>query len=463
MARFSRHPASAPPVAPERERTGHLLLRGWMVFSLFFAFTAPGWVLGFGIPVTAMVGGLIVAGSAVMVAVIRPPFQWRRLPWIAGTFILWAGLSIAWSGWRETSALTWLLLAATTFQGIAVASVLTWREIVRAIGSALGWVVGLSLAAEMLVAWIVGGTLYAGFETDADAGAAEWIGGGILSGARIDGVVGNPNLLGMIALMAVIVFTIEFAARASRRIMLGVWIGLATVTFVLAASVTAWIAAAGVALVLATVLLMRTARRPGERTRYYVGYAVVGAAGALALWIWRTPVFTALDRSADLLDRETIWTAVLDRAGGHLAVGGGFATPWLPWDPAFQGWIVLEGTQITQAHSVWVDVLFQLGVVGVMLLALTYLAFVWRSWFFAVDRPRWDLRDDRPYSALTLLPTLTGAVLLVQGLAETAPLMGWGWMLMILLGSKIKQSPHIGEGPAEQRLAIERGELVSTR
>ena len=136
MASFSRHPASAPPVAPERERTRHLLLRGWMVFSLFFAFTAPGWVLGFGVPVTAIVCGVIVAGSAVMVAVIRPPFQWRRLPWIAGTFILWAGLSIAWSGWRETSALTWLLLVATTFQGVAIASVLTWREIVRAIGAA---------------------------------------------------------------------------------------------------------------------------------------------------------------------------------------------------------------------------------------------------------------------------------------------------------------------------------------
>jgi len=460
MARFSRHPASAPPVAPERERTGHLLLRGWMVFSLFFAFTAPGWVLGFGIPITAIVGAVIVTTSAVVVGIIRPPFQWRRLPWIAGAFILWAGLSIAWSQWAQTSALTWLLLLATTFQGIAIASVLTWREIVRAIGSALGWVIGLSLVAEILVAWIVGGPLYAGFQTDADAGAPEWISGGIFAGARIDGVIGNPNLLGMIALLAVVVFAIEFAARESRRSMLGVWIGLSVLTLVLAASVTAWITAAGVALVLATVLLMRTARRPGERTRYYVGYAVIGAAGALAIWIWRVPLFTAVDRTADLLDREAIWSAVLDRAGDHLGVGGGFATPWLPWDSAFRDWIVLGGRQITQAHSVWVDVLFQLGIVGVILLAFTYLAFVWRSWFFAVDRPRWDLRADRPYSALTLLPTLTGAILLVQGLAETAPLMGWGWMLLILLGSKIKQSPHIGEGPAEQRLAIERGELL---
>lgn len=460
MARYSRHPASAPPVAPERERTGHLLLRAWMVFSLFFAFTAPGWVLAIGLLGTTAVGAAIVAVSGALVAIIRPPFQWRRLPWIAGGFIVWAGLSIAWSGWRETSALTWLLLLATTFQGIAVASVLTWREIVRAVGTALGWVVGLSLAAEILVAWIVGGPLSAGFQTDPDSGAPEWISGAIFEGGRIDGLVGDPNLLGTIALLGVIVFGVEFAARQSRRTTLGIWIALSAVTMVLAASVTAWIAAAGAALVLATVLLMRTARRPGERTRYYVGYAVVGLAGALGLWFWRGPVFTALDRSTDLLDRETIWAAVHARVAEHPIIGGGFATPWLPWDPAFDGWIVLDGRQMAQAHSVWVDASFQLGVVGVVLLALTYLAFAWRSWFFAVDRPRWDLRSDRPYSALTLLPTLTGVVLLVQGTAESAPLMGWGWLLLIMLGTKIKQSPHIGEGPAEQRLAIERGELL---
>ena len=52
--------------------------------------------------------------------------------------------------------------------------------------------------------------------------------------------------------------------------------------------------------------------------------------------------------------------------------------------------------------AMWVDIRMQLGIVGVVVLGLLYLAFVWRSWFFAVDRPRWDLRDDRPYSSLTL-------------------------------------------------------------
>jgi exopolysaccharide production protein ExoQ len=61
---------------------------------------------------------------------------------------------------------------------------------------------------------------------------------------------------------------------------------------------------------------------------------------------------------------------------------------------------------------------------------------------------------------LTLLPTLTIAILQVQGLAESSPLLGWGWLLVVLFGHKVKQSPHVGEGPAEQSVAIERGELT---
>jgi O-antigen ligase len=213
-----------------------------------------------------------------------------------------------------------------------------------------------------------------------------------------------------------------------------------------------------VGIVLVTVLLMRRTRRPGERTRYYIGYAVVGLGGLAALYFFRGAIFSALGRDSDLTGRESIWAKVLERADERPWLGWGYATPWVPWDPAFDGWIIDHGQTVLQAHNMWVDIRMQLGIVGVVLLGLLYLAFVWRSWFFAVDRPRWDLRDDRPYSSLTLLPTLVGAIVLVQGLAESSPLLLWGWMFVVMLGSKIKQSPHVGEGPAEQSAAIERGE-----
>lgn len=463
MAVYTKHPASAPPVAPVREKTGHLMLRGWCIFVLFMSLSGTAWVNAFGELPTAIItiaGGVLSVG---LWAAVRPPVQWRRLPWYALAYVAWAILSLIWSQWREATALTLLLLVITTVQGLFIGSVLTWREIVRAAASALKWVMALSLVFELWVSVFVRVPLLPGFvpRTEPVDPILYWSRNNLFDGGRIQGIMGNANLLGPVALLAVIVFAIRFAARAPRRVLLGVWIGLSAYLFYRASSATAYVAAVAVLIVLVTVLLMRRAKRPGERTRYYLAYAAVGLGGAAAFWLLREPLFAALGRSSDLTGREAIWEAVLQRAVQHPVVGWGFSTPWITSDPAFDGWITDHGETVMQAHNMWVDVFFQLGLVGVFLMGMVYLAFIWRSWFFAVDRPRWDLRADRPYSPLTLLPTLLGAILIVQGLAESNPLLVWGWLFVVMLGYKIKQSPHIGEGAAEMRIAIERGELTA--
>lgn len=464
MAVHSKHPASAPPAAPAREKTGHLLLRGWCIFVLFMALSGTAWINAFGEIPTAVI---TIAGGLLSIGLwfgVRPPVQWRRLPWFAIGYVVWATASIIWSAWREATALTLLLLVITTLQGLFIGSVLTWREIVRALASALKWVIALSLTFELWVSVFIGGPILPGFivpSEPAEDPIVYWSRDNLFDGGRLQGIMGNANLLGPVALLAIIVFAIRFAARAPRRTLLIGWIVVSAFLFVRASSATAFVAAVAVVVVLVTVLLMRRAKRPGERTRYYIAYAVVGIGGLLAFWFLRGPVFEALGRSADLTGRERIWEDVLARANEHPWIGWGFSTPWITTDPAFDGWITDHGQTVMQAHNMWIDVYLQLGVIGVFLMVMTYLAYIWRSWFFAVDRPRWDLRADRPYSPLTLLPTLLGAVLLVQGLAESSPLLLWGWMLVVLLAFKIKQSPHIGEGVAEMRIAIERGELTT--
>lgn len=461
MAVYSKHPASAPPTPPVREKTGHLLLRGWCIFVLFQALSGTAWVHAFGETITAAItiaGGVL---SVILWIVVRPPVQWRRLPWFVVAYVAWATLSLTWSAWPQTSALTLLLLWITTIQALFIGSVLTWRELVRAAASALKWVMALSLLFELAVSLFVGGPLLPGFvipTEPADDPIVYWSRDNLFDGGRLQGIMGNANLLAPVALLAIIVFAIRIASQAPRRTLLWGWIALSAFLFVRASSATAYLAAAAVVVVLATVLLMRRASKPGQRTKYYIAYAVIGIGGLLALWLLRDAIFSALGRSADLTGRERIWAAVLERAGERPWVGWGYATPWTPWDPAFDGWIIDHGQTVLQAHGMWIDVAMQLGIIGVVLLALLYLAFVWRSWFFAVDRPRWDLRADRPYSAETLLPTLLGAIVLVQGLAESTPLLLWGWLFVVMLGAKIKQSPHVGVGPAEQSAAIERGE-----
>ncbi len=462
MVVHTKHPVSAPPQAPIREATGHLLLRGWCIFVIAAAVAGTSWLMAFGTLVSAIVAVVTGLVSGLLWVILRPEVQWRRLPWFALLYVLWAVASLLWSAYPSATALTLLLLLTTTVQALFVGSVLTWRELVRAIASALKWILGLSLVFELWVSLIWGGPILPGFVRPTPGVHYDpivyWSRDNLFDGGRIQGLFGNANPLAYAALLAMIVFAVRIASRAPRRTLLVLWFALAAFLFVRAGSATASLAAAAVIVVLAAVLLMRTTRRPGGRTRFYVAYVVVALGGLTTLWVLRERIFAALGRSSDLTGRETIWGAVWERAIEHPWHGWGFSTPWVPTEPHFDGWIVDHGETVMQAHNMWLDVFLQLGVIGVALIGLTMLAFVWRSWFFAVDRPRWDLVADRPYSPITLVPTLVGAILLVQGLAESAPLLGWGWLFVVMLAFKIKQAPLVGRGASEQRLVGEQGE-----
>lgn len=461
MAVHTKHPIAAPPTAPIRATSGHLLLRGWCIFVLAAALAGPAWPLAVGIPGTAV--AVIAAGvvSATLWAVLRPPVQWRRLPWFAMAYVLWAVASLLWTTHLTVTVATLVLLLVTTMQAVFVAAVLTWRELVRAIASALKWVLALSLVFELWVSVLWRDVLLAGFARPggtADEATRVWSHDELFGGGRIQGIVGDATALAFLALLGMVVFAVRFASRAPRRPLLVGWFALSAFLFFRAGSATAWLAAVAVALVLVTVLAMRTTRRPGERTRYYVVYALVAAVGILVVWFGRGQIFSVLGRATELDGREGAWALITAKALERPVLGWGFATPWPPADTAAAGWIDGLDPALTQAHGVWIDVFLQLGVVGVALLALTFFAYVWRSWFFAVDRPRWDLVADRPYSPVTLVPTLTGAILLVQGVADSGPIVGGGWMLIVLLAFKIKQAPLLGRGASEERLIGEQGE-----
>ncbi len=463
MAVHTKHPVAAPPAAPVREKTGHLLLRAWCIFVLFTALSGTAWVHAFG---EVVAGAVVIGGALLSIGLwfaVRPSVHWQRLPWFVVGYVVWAILSLIWSAWPAVSAWTLLLLVITTVQALFVGSLLTWRELVRAVSSALKWVIGLSLVFELWVSIFVRVPLLPGFvpRTEKLDPIEYWSRNNLFGGGRIQGIMGNANLLGPVALLAIIVFGLLYAGRATRRVTLLLWIAVSAYLFYRASSATAYLAAAAVVVVLATILLMRRADRPGARTKYYLAYAGIGVVSALVLVFFREQIFGALGRESNLTGREDIWAAVLEKATQRPVIGWGFATPWVTADPAFGGWIIDHGVSVQQAHNMWIDVFFQLGAVGVVLMALTYLAFVWRAWFFAVDRPRWDLRADRPYSSLSLLPSLLATVLLVQGIAESGPLLLWGWMFVVMFAFKIKQSPHIGVGPAEQSFAIEQ-DLTAT-
>lgn len=466
MAQYTKHPVSAPPTAPERESTGHLLLRGYviLVFVVAFAHTALYNLVGVygagGVMIVLTLAALAI-GIPMIARATPHPFAWRRLPWSALGYVAFALISVAWSQWRLPTILTWLLLAAVTVNALLVAHVLSWHGIVRALASAFKWILGLSLALELWVSLVVHGPLLPNFLTVPDGDIDPhwyWVRDNLFDGGRIQGIVGNSNVLAIISLFAVVTFGVRFALRARWRTTLVMWMLVAAYMMFRASSATTYVCALAAAVVLMVALLIRRARTPGARTRIYAicGGAVVIVVAAIIAF--HRPLFEALGRSADLTGRtDVIWTKVLERAATHPVFGNGFSSPWIPTDPAFDGWITDHGITVFHAHNMWLDVLMQLGVVGVALMAAAYFGLLWRAWFFAADRPRWNLRADRPYSPLTLLPLLFTVILLVQGLAESTPIMLWGWLLLILFSFKIKSVPLVGVGLDEQSRVTEHG------
>ena len=52
-----------------------------------------------------------------------------------------------------------------------------------------------------------------------------------------------------------------------------------------------------------------------------------------------------------------------------------------------------------------------------------------------------EIRGGDSYWYLALIPLLVLWALLAQGLAESNPIMLWGWMLVVLFTSKLRQRP----------------------
>ncbi|GAA2854889.1 O-antigen ligase family protein [Microbacterium arabinogalactanolyticum] len=465
MAVYTKHPVAAPPAAPARETTGHLMVRAYAVLCLFSVFAH-----------TAVYNLLGTAGSAAVLVVLtlgalgiwvpaiarqRPTrFPWRRLPWAALGYGALALISVLWSRWPGATVLTWSLMAAITATALMVATMLTWQEIVRALSTTLKLILGLSVVIELWVSLVVRHPILPNF-AELPPGkinpVSYWVRGNLFNGGRIQGIVGNAHELAMMCLFALLVFAVLYAARVRRRGLLIGWAVLAVVLLVKGASTTVYLGIVVILAVAAAALIARAAKTPAARRGVYLAFTAIAVIGVAAAVLLRDRVLGLFGKGSDLTGRVEIWQAVWERAITRPVFGNGFSSPWVPWDPAFDRWILNHGITVFHAHDMWLDVFLQLGIVGVVVMLVAWLALLWRSWFFAVDRPRWDLDAQRPYSALSLLPLLLTTALLFEGIAESAPIMLWGWMLLILLSFKMKSVPLIGIGVGERTPVISHG------
>lgn len=413
-----------------------IALRGYCLFLTFSAFAYPFWFNLIGV-----VGAMTLSIATTVISVAIGIAGRRKLHgdrWTVARLtpvLLYLGaaaVSLVWSDWPLTTLLTVIVQASFVVQALFLARVNTDEELLRLVEIATTAVVVLSVAIESAIA-IVGTPLLPVF-IDGPVGDDPhiyWVRGnlfeGFLTGGRIQGIVGNSNLLATICVVALVVLTFrllttrQMIAPRSVAILLALWL------LIRASSAAMFVAVLALAALALVVLLRRRLVTQREQRWFAIVTTAATALVTAVLLLGRDLLFSSLGRSDSLTGRTEIWEAVWERAVGSPLIGHGYASPWIPWDPAFSGWIIDHELTVFYAHNMWLDVFLQLGILGVVLIALLYGTALIRSWRLAVA----------PGTTLSaLIPLLLIALLLIQGLTESVPIMYWGLGMVCAIATR---------------------------
>jgi len=164
------------------------------------------------------------------------------------------------------------------------------------------------------------------------------------------------------------------------------WLGITALTLALTRSATVTVALVGVGIVAGVVELVRRAST-GRGRALVCGIAAAGAGVLAALVVtFQRGILELLGKSADLTGRLGLWDSVIELAQQRPAFGWGWVSYWMPWAAPFDTLVFRNGVRQLQAQNAWLDVWFQLGVIGVVIFAALVLFTMTRTWILAADR-----------------------------------------------------------------------------
>ena len=381
----------------------------------------------------------------------------RIVPWPLYALLAWMGISTFWSAYPGWTALATLSQVLTSLFALFLVARFSWRHLLRIFSNVIRFILGASLVFEFVAAVFVRGPIapifknYSGDKPPAPA--FYWTQGHLFDGNRIQGIVGNSNLLAFAAMLGLVAFAVEYAIVGTRR-----WIS--AISFLASALCVDLAKSAGISFALvavavaALVSILVEGKEREVRHRYYRFAWGAAAIAAITILLFRAQVFEFFGKSPDMTGRSGIWKIVLKMIGQHPWTGLGWISNWVPGVKPFEGLVVIDRVPYYQAHNAYLDVWMQIGLVGLLLLlTLIVITFV-KAWRLAV----------RHTSALYLWPVLSFVGLLVWSATESRMLIEIGWVLLVLFAVKVWEPEESleprGSSPKRVRL-LGRGLLGS--
>lgn len=392
------------------------------------AFTLAAFAMLVGAHVIVAVSGVVVARTIVAgLCVVAVAILWvrraeisivRLVPTTLVLLVLWAFASVFWSSDPLGSFARWLAMAAVALLAVTVGHVRDTLQTVRALGDVLRVALTLSLILEVLSGII--------FDTP-----FRFLGiqGNLASFGPIQGIFGTRNVLGFVAVVAIVTFAVERGAHSLRPGVAVYSLSLATALALLSASPTVLILAVAVGAATGILAIVRAA--PAARRRLTQGVlAAVVVVVSVAAYVQRERIIDLLGAADDLRMRTNLWTLSAYFAGRQPVQGWGWFGSWDITEMPFVRINELLDQRHTTALNAYVDIHLQLGWVGLLLFgAMGGIALV-RSWVDASERR----------SIVYAWTPLMLVALAVTSLFESLALFGLGWMLLVLCAVRAGQS-----------------------
>jgi O-antigen ligase len=341
----------------------------------------------------------------------RDTVEWHGLlPISLLIFVGWAAISVFWSQYNWATLGSVVYFGAVTMLGIYVALIRDTIQIARAFGDVLRVALVLSLVLEIFSGVLIDAPLRFLF-----------IQGNLAELGPLQGIFGTRNQLGIITLIAIVTFGTELRTKSIQRPVAIGSLVLAGLLLLLSRSPIA--IGSFVVVAVAALALYGLRRIPAERKRFWqIGLLALTIAVVAIAWAARTPIITALSASAELKLRLQLWQPMRLYIQLHELEGWGWVGHWRQDVPPFQAFPNYLDSTPTSGLNAYLDVWFQLGLVGlVAFIGLVALTFI-RSWLLA----------SRQRSFVYAWPALVLVVLLTTGLAESSMLVEFGWLTFVV-------------------------------
>lgn len=333
-------------------------------------------------------------------------------------FLLLTLLSTLWSSDRGGTVAGWITLFGYALIAITIGHVRDTLQTVRAIGDTLRILLTVSLALEIL----------SGILLDTPF-TALGIQGALATGGPIQGVFGTRNMLGFIAVVALITFVIEWRTQSIGRVAGTLSIALGGFLALLSASPTVVVLAAAVGVATTALTIVRHTP-PHRRSAVQAGLGALVVAGLVVAFALRHQIIRLLDAGSDFSTRADLWNLLLDFISERPITGYGWFGPWPRGEYPFTYINFQLSDHHQSALNAYFDTLLQVGWAGLALFLVLGGVAVVRSWLVA------SVRRSVVYAWTPLVLVTLG----VESMFESFTLTGIGWLLFVLCALRAGQT-----------------------